>query len=245
MATVPTTFQLPFVRHEKASQNDAYSFFFDKSSIDFNYIAGQYVRVTIDKDYEDERGKSRYFSAASAPSSQELMITTRIIKSPFKMQLKALTPGEMVKFTGPLGQFVVDEEDTRPHVFIAGGIGITPFHSIVTQAAYKKLNTVFTLFCSYSTVEDIVYHDEFTRIAEEYKNFIYVPTVTHPEESKTLWNGEKGRLNDQMIHKYISDIDAAVYFIAGPATMVDALKRIITDMGVQEDRIKAENFPGY
>jgi len=245
MVIVPQTFQLPFIRSVRASQKDAYSFFFDKSGVDFPYTAGAYVRVTIEKDYEDERGKFRFFSASSAPSEHELMITTRIIQSEFKKQLQSLKPGDRVKFTGPLGRFLLNEEDSRPHVFIGGGIGVTPFRSMIAEAYNKKLPNNFTLFCSYSTVEDIVYQQYFTKIASEYEQFTYVPTVTHPEESKIVWHGETGRLNSQMIQKYIPDIHAAVYFIAGPATMVEALKKIITDMGVHEANIMIENFPGY
>lgn len=243
MTQAPKLFVVRFIKKEKASLADAYSFYFEKN--DFSHIPGNYIRLIIDKDYEDERGKWRYFSVAAAPSEKNIMVTTRIIKSPFKKELMKLVEGEEVKAFGPLGKFLFHEEDTSPRVFIAGGIGITPFRPMVIEAFNKKLTTPITLFASFSSVEEIVFKEDLEKIDQASDTIKNVITITHPEESKEWWNGQTGRLNKDMIQKYIQDIHEPMYMIAGPEGFVDALSTVVREMGVAEDKIITETFPGY
>jgi ferredoxin-NADP reductase len=152
----------------------------------------------------------------------------------------------MVQFNGPWDDLNFDENDTSPHVFLAGGIGVTPYHSIVQYALDKDINTPMTLFVSWKNMDEIVFDDFFRSAQEKLSNFIYIPTLTEEQElSSDVWDGEKGRITEDLIRKYISDIPNSKYFFAGPPAMVMALKETVQNMGVPKEKIIAEEFEGY
>ncbi len=227
---------------EKAQlTNDAYSFKFERPS-DFDFKAGQYLKMMLDVKDPDDRGNSRFFSICSSPTETDhLMITTRIIQSAFKKTLLNLEVGTEITLRGPHGAFVLDE-DARPKVFLTGGIGITPFRSMFVYAHDKNLSADIKLIASFTTSMEIVFLDELSSLRRENLNFI--PTVTHPEESQE-WVGEKGRIDAQMVKKHVENISDSVYYIAGPGAMVDAMVELVKSMGVVPENIKSENFPGY
>ncbi len=243
---VPKNFTLPFLNKEQESK-DAYTFYFDRSSVkDFDFIAGNYIRITLTIPTPDDRGNSRYFSITSSPlDKNHLTVTARIIQSAFKKTLWSLEPGTEVQFFGPVGRFLLDETDTRQHVFLAGGIGITPFHSMLLYAAQKNLTTPMTLFVSFSTVEDMVFHDEFMRIATEHPNIKVVYTITKPEESQKPWAGETGRITKELISKYVSSPTSALYYMAGPVAMVMSMEEMIKGLNIPQEQVKKEQFSGY
>jgi ferredoxin-NADP reductase len=244
MLIKPQKYSLRLVRKEKISDHDAYSFYFRRTD-GFDFYPGQYMRWTIEKEFQDDRGKSRYFTIASSPTEDLLMVTTKIIKSNFKQALTSLKIGDHIVSFGPFGSFVLDELDKTPRVFIAGGIGITPFRSMAIYARDKKLSIPITFFASFSTVEETVYYDELKAIEDILPHFKYIPTITKPEESKSSWNGEEGRLDIDKIRKYVSNPQDPIYYIAGPTKMVEALVELVKSLGVDNDKIKFENFPGY
>ncbi len=243
MSIVPKEFFLPLIRKEQAA-TDTYSFFFDRTQIDFNFIAGNWIRLTLDFSEGDPRGSSRIFSIASSPLARDiLMITTKISKSLFKQTLYSLKAGTKVKFFGPAGRFLFNEEETKPFVFLAGGIGVTPFHSMITYVAEKKLSTPITLFASFSTAQELIYYQELKGLENQYIKIIYI--LTQLEQSKGQWSGETGRISEEMIKKYVSDIALPLYYIAGPPAMVSAIEKLVRRMDVPTDHIRKENFVGY
>lgn len=246
-SSMPNTFELPLIKQERANEHDAISFFFDLSSYqEFSFLPGQYIRMMLDGEYEDERGKSRFFSISSSPTVRDhIMITTRIIESGFKKTLVNLEVGTKVKFMGPFGKFIFDESDTRQRIFVAGGIGITPFHSMIVYASNKKLTIPITLFASYSRTEEVLYGPELDLIAKTQTNFKNIITITKPEASKGVRSSETGRISADMIKKYVSNPFECLYFIAGPEALVESLSKIVVDMGVKDDMIITESFPGY
>ncbi len=245
MTIIPKDFFLPFLKKEKVSK-DAYSFYFDRKSSDFIFLPGQYIRMTLPIENPDERGKSRFFSVSSSPLEKDyLTVTTRIIQSSFKKSLAELVPGTQVKFFGPTGQFIFYEEEIIQHVFLAGGIGITPFRSMITYAAAKRFNTSITLFASFSTVEDMIFYNELTEIATNNPNIKIVYTITHPENLQTSWQGETGRISENLIKRYITDPLQSLCYIAGPPIMVLGMETMVKEMGIAQEKIKKENFIGY
>ncbi len=252
MQVTPRDFILPFVKKEQVAK-DVWTFFFDRvkrgsagTEDDFDFIPGQYIRMTLDVPQPDERGTGRFFSITSSPLNKEyLTITTRIIQSAFKKTLAALKAGTMVKFFGPTGRFVLDETDKTPHIFLAGGIGITPFHSMILYAAEKNLSLSITLFVSFSTVEEIVFYDEIIKISNDHQNIKTIYTVTKLQESSKSWNGETGRISSEMIKKYSPDFIHSLFYVSGPPAMVDAMLSLIKEMGVQDEQVKKEKFVGY
>ncbi len=146
MGIIPKDFSLLFLIKVQVAK-DAYSFYFDRKNRELDFLPGQYVRVTLQIENPDERGKSRFFTISSSPLEKDyIVITTRVIQSSFKKTLQTLTTGIKVSFFGPTGQFVFREEEKIPHVFLAGGIGITPFHSMITYVNEKHIDVSIILF---------------------------------------------------------------------------------------------------
>ena len=240
----PKDFFLTFVKKEQVA-NDAYSFYFARPK-DFDFLPGQYIRMTLDIANPDERGKSCFFSISSSPAEKEyIRITTRIIQSTFKKTLLSLTPETKVKFFGPVGIFVLRVEETMPKIFLAGGIGITPFLSMVSFASENNITTPITLFVSFTKVEEMIYYQMLKDISQKHSNITIVFTVTHPEESKQEWHGETGRISEELIKKYVGDVLQSLFYIAGPPAMVSAMLEIVQSVGVADQKIRKENFVGY
>lgn len=230
---------------KKQLTSDAYSFYFERPE-GFSFKPGQYMRVTLTILHPDERGNKRYFSISSSPTNKDhLMITTRIIKSAFKNTLLTMSPGNTIEIFGPMGNFVLNEEEKRHRVFIAGGIGITPFHSMIQYAADKNIAAPITHFSSFSTPDEIIFHDDLMNASQKNPNIRVIETVTHPEESKTLWSGITGRISHEMVRQYVPEYMAAVFYICGPAAMTETLQKSVKDMGVPDGQIKVERFSGY
>lgn len=248
--STPKEFYLPFLKKEKVAK-DTHSFYFDRvkrgfASEQFDFLPGQYVRMTLDIKNPDNRGNLRPFTIASSPlEKNHIMITTKIIKSSFKKRLVDLTSQEKVKFFGPMGGFVLKEEEKDSRVFLAGGIGITPFHSMITYAHVKKLSIPITLIVSFSTIEDVVFKEELEDIANKNPHIKVIYTITHPEESKMTWKGETGRISEDLIKKYVPEILTPEYFIVGPPAFVAAIEEVVENMGVPSEKIFIENFTGY
>jgi ferredoxin-NADP reductase len=201
--------------------------------------------MTLPHKNVDERGEARVFTISSSPTdSQYIAITTRIIQSSFKMTLASLKPGDMVNFGGPWDDLNFEESDKSPHVFLAGGIGITPYHSIVSYVMDKRLDTQMILFASWKNREEMIFDDFFRNANNHLENFTYVPTITDIENLQN-WDGEKGRVNEEMLRKYIFDIQSSKYYFSGPPVMIKILKETVANMGVPNEKIIAEEFEGY
>lgn len=246
MSDNETPFFLPFDHREQLTK-DTYTFYFKRNGQERDFVPGQYYEIKLDVKNPDERGDSRVFTISSSPTNKEFItITTRIIQSSFKLRLDELQPAEMVQFNGPWDDLNFDEKDTSPHVFLAGGIGVTPYHSIVSYGIDKNINTPMILFVSWKTRDEMVFDDFFRDANNHLENFSYVPTLTVEEGlNPGNWDGETGRINEEMLRKYILEIPISKYFISGPPVMVKALKEIVEGMGVPKERIIAEEFEGY
>ncbi len=241
---MPEELLLPFLKKEQVAK-DTYSFYFDRRDVHFDFLAGQYIRLTLSIDVPDDRGSSRLFSVASSPLEKEyIMITTKVLDSAFKKTLVCLASGVKVKIFGPIGRFVIDEGVQQPYVFLAGGIGITPFHSILTYSALKKLSVPIALFASFSTLEEMIFYQELTDVARKNPSIKVIYTLTQPERS-IAWSGETGRISEALIKKYSIDFINSSYYIAGPPKMVTAMDELAKSMGIEDSKIRKENFIGY
>ena len=242
MAENTKPFFLEFIKKEKLT-SDCYTFYFKRNGTERDFIPGQYYEIKLPHENADERGDSRVFTISSPPTNKEyITITTRIIQSTFKLKLNSLTSGEKIQFDGPWDDLNFDEKDTSPHVFLAGGIGITPFHSIVSYVMDTGLKTKMTLLVSWKNTEEMVFDEFFKEAQGKLVNFTYVPTLTDGDAIPSDWNGEKGRISEDLIKKYIPDIQNSKYFFAGPPAMVKALKETVINMGVPNEKIIAEEL---
>ena len=204
----------------------------------FQYRAGQSVDLTL------QSGLMHAYSLASAPHNSELCIATRMRGSAFKKELDALEPGDGVQIDGPFGSFFLHENAARPAVFLAGGIGVTPFYSMVQDAAHRKLPHKIVMLFSNKRPEDAPFLENLTQLAAEYTNFTFVPTMDALATSKEVWLGEAGRIDQAMVKKYLPE-GQPIFYTAGPPGMVTAMRTLLNSMGVSDDDIRFEEFSGY
>jgi glycine betaine catabolism B len=148
-------------------------------------------------------------------------------------------------FWGPMGLFTLDEDDRRPLVLIAGGIGMTPFYSMIAYAFKKKLKRRITFLVSFSTRDDFVYYQELMDIVSKTENISVIYTVTQPDKSKAKWEGETGRISEAFIRKHVQYVPESVYYVCGPKSIVDAVEELLEGMHVSEEQIHIERFSGY
>jgi len=213
----------------------------------FQFKAGQYLDITLVNPPEsDSQGITRTFSIASAPYESELLVATRMRNSAFKRVLGALPPGTEFKIEGgPMGSFTLHKNHAKPAVFLAGGIGITPFLSILRQAAEEKLPHFLHLFYSNRRPEDAAFLRDLQELARLNANFTFIPSMSEMEKSKLDWHGERGFIDRAMLMRHSTDLHGAIYYAAGPPAMVAAMRQMLTDAGTDEDAIRTEEFAGY
>ncbi len=212
----------------------------------FDFKAGQFGDFTlIDPVETDGGGNIRGFSLASAPYEGDLMFATRMRDTAFKRVLKTMETGTQVSLDAPYGSFTLHNNSRIPAVFLTGGIGVTPVRSIVLQAAHDNLLHKIFLFYSNRRPEDAAFLDELAETQEKNPNFTFVGTMTEMEKSTRKWNGETGYINKAMLEKYVGDLTLPIYYLAGPASMVTAMRKTLNEAGVDDDNIRTEEFSGY
>jgi ferredoxin-NADP reductase len=153
--------------------------------------------------------------------------------------------GTEVELDAPYGSFTLHNDAEKPAVILAGGIGITPFYSIVKNATHNKLPHQIYLFYSNRRPEDTAFLAELTELAKENPNFHLIATMTEMDKSGQKWEGETGYIDANMVKKYVTDLTTPIYYLAGPASMVAAMRKLLTEMNVNEDNIRTEEFAGY
>jgi ferredoxin-NADP reductase len=221
------------------------AFHFEKPA-DFNFKPGQFINVTLISPPEtDGEGNSRTFSIASAPEEQVLMVATRMRNTAFKRVLKTLPAGSQVEIKGPSGSFTLHNNPIRPAVFLTGGIGITPFRSIVLDAAKRKIPHQLYLFYSNRRPEDAPFLTELQDLERENPNYKFTPTMTQPEKSDRPWKGKTGYIDKEMLSESIRDLTKPIYYVAGPPEMVAGMRKMLNDSSVDDDDLRTEDFEGY
>ncbi len=207
----------------------------------FSFTAGQAVYVTLPGQKDtDSKGRIRTFSIASAPHEPDLVIATRMTDSAFKRRLAGLAAGSPVSIEGPYGDLILDG-DARPAVLLAGGIGITPFRSMILDAAGRGLPRDVTLFYSNRSADDAAFLSELEQLARDNPRFRFIATMTDDDG----WEGEHGFIDRGMIERHVGDITRPVFYIAGPPAMVAAMETTLKEAGVKPEGIRAEMFAGY
>ena len=212
----------------------------------FIFQAGQNMTLVLEKlNYPDARGARRIFTIASAPFEEGLKISTRLTGSGFKRTLAELPKGAKVQFSGPRGKFHLLKE-LRKVIFVAGGIGITPIKSMITEVAHKSELPRAILFYSNATRDEAAYHDFFCRFADTAADFSYVPSLTSSSKvNMESWPGERGRIDFKMILRHVEFPHEYVFYLCGPPEMVDELVDILRENDIDKEHIFSESFWGY
>ncbi len=244
LANSPATHMVKLAERRQVADGTM-AFLFSKPS-GFDFKAGQSVDMTLLNPPEtDSEGNTRSFSLASAPEEKFLMIATRMRDTAFKRALRAIPLQTEVQVQGPFGNLTLHNKASRPAVLLAGGIGITPFRSMVVHAAEQKLPHRIFLFYSNRRPEDAAFLDELRAMRERNPNFTFVGTMTQMEKSHTAWEGATGFVDKAMLASHLTEAESAIYYIAGPPPMVAGLHAMLNQSGIDDDDIRTEEFAGY
>ena len=206
---------------------------------EFDYLAGQHVNIKLPQLlYKDKKGQRRTFTLSSAPHEKCLKITTRQTGSGFKLTVSELPPGVEVEFMGPLGDMVW--KPGRPAIFIAGGIGITPFKSIISEInAQDTWQDNISLWFSNSLLSTAPYFKFFENIDNPY--FEFLPVITRDDH----WDGESRRIDRQFIQEHVESVTDYNWYLCGATQMVQDLKDVLSELGVPDTQVLSESFFGY
>jgi ferredoxin-NADP reductase len=217
---------------------------FDLLGAEVDFRPGQYFWVNLlDPPYDDEKGPRRHISVVTSPTERGVLgLATRIRDSAFKRSLAELPVGAEVDVEEPKGSFVLPEETDRPYVFIAGGIGITVFHSMLHYIADEGLPYRITLFYSNRDRESTAFFDEVRDFEGRIPGLQVVFTMT----AEPGWDGETRRIDADVLRDHLDDeLSAHTYLVAGPPDMVNGMVEVLQGADVPEEQVLAARFAGY
>jgi len=239
---------LTLMEKEKLEGTDIMTFTFTKGedSKILEYKAGQFAFFPLDDVNNDPKGPVRHFSIASSPTEDKIIISTRIRETLYKQKLASLEKGAKIKVSRAAGEFILHDDYSKPAIFLSGGIGVTPFRSMIKYATDKKLKAKIVMFDSNRNMQNILYKDEFDSWPHENPNLKVIYTIT--DEESSVWKGERGRIDKAMIDRHLSNEQVAesIFYICGPPGMLKAMQGLLQDeLRIPKDRIKVEEFTGY
>ena len=221
------------IEERRKEIGDAFSFIF-KPEEPVIWQAGQYALYRIPHDNPDSRGEIRIFTISSPPFQKKLMLTTHYLfeeSSSFKKALFAKKVGDEMELVKIDGKFTINK-DTQKLVFIAGGIGITPFHSILLELEKKKVQKDIILIYSNKDEEHIVFKDTLDNLARVY-NRLNIKYIFSPQ-----------RADENLIKETVPDIKEHLFYISGPMRLVKAVEESLYQLEVDKANIKKDYFPG-
>src|SRR5215203_2399311 len=259
-------FELTLLEKDKVEGTDVTSFKFSKQNDHqggedkqpptpplLDYIAGQFAFFDIGGVYNDPKGPIRHFTISSSPTENFIMFSTRIRDTPYKKRLSNLEEGARVKVRGPEGQFVLHQDYSKPAVFLSGGIGVTPFRSMIKYATDEQLPLKIVMFDSNRNRDNILFKRDFDDWANKNKNLKIIYTISDDDRERlpstaSDWKGEYGRIDKALIFKYLdtNTLNNSIFYICGPLSMLKAMQSLLQDnLEIPKERIKVEEFTGY
>lgn len=230
--------KVTFVRKEEIAEN-IISFYFEPDR-SVHYTAGQFIELYLPHENPDKRGTKRWFTLSSSPHEELLAITTNFSPekgSSFKSTLKNLTPGTELNMASPMGDFVLPKDSSIPLLFVAGGIGCTPFHSILTDLEYTKEKRDITLIYAAQKLEKVAFRKLFEALGDNFKIVLADPP--------SGWEGQSGRLSAESIIELARPTDAHYIYVSGPEPMVETLTKDLKDHGINKKHVFGDFFPNY
>jgi ferredoxin-NADP reductase len=209
-----------------------------------SFEAGQFGEFTLDPDRSDYSSDNIHiFSFAGSPNNQEIMIATRMRDSIFKKTLAQLPAGGAIEVMGPMGNFILPEDESMPVILLAGGIGVTPIRSMIEFATQQRSRRDIYFFYANRTLAATAFHNDFLGWQKNNSRLHYVPTLT--DEPPAEWIHETGRFNWPMLQHHVPPINSALFYVVGPPAMVQSTVQLLEKNGVGPERIKQEDFSGY
>ncbi len=205
-----------------------------------DYTAGQLIEITLPNDQPDERGIKHWFTLSSSPTEELLSITTKFDpdkSSTFKQDLLNMAYGQEVLMSDPMGDFVLPKDRSRPLVFVAGGIGITPMRSMIKWLSDTQEHRSIHLIYSAKESWQFIFRELFRDYG--------LPVTLTLSQPRRGWHGEVGQLDAKRILSLEPNVDNKLYFVSGPEPMTESLYKELKQLGVRESQLVTDYFPGY
>lgn len=225
--------------HSEQIASHIRTFYFETEK-PLEFTAGQFTELTLPHANPDNRGTKRWFTISSSPTDEYVTITTKFASeggSTFKEALAALEPGTEVHLADAMGDFVLPKLLQTPIICVAGGIGITPFHSMLKWLAATHEERPIKLLYAVANEEEIIFQDTFEAAKVH-------PTIVVSQPS-SAWGGERGRLNAEMILGIEQPTDDTLIYLSGPEPMIEAITNSLNHHGIKKSQLVTDFFPGY
>ncbi len=232
------------LKWKKQLSPDTYAFAFDRTP-DFKFIPGQYMEWTLPHKNTDSRGNRRYFSIASSPTESDIFMTVKFYdpSSTYKKELLGIMQGNKIIASQLAGDFTLPKDLKKPLVFVAGGVGIAPFRSMIKYITDKNLSVNIVLFYSNRTANEILFIDTLnTAVANGVKTIF---TLTDKDNIPQSWSGKVGYITQEMIAEEMPDYKNRTYYISGPQLMVQNFEKTLKSLHISRRQIITDFFPGY
>ncbi|TLM72021.1 MAG: FAD-dependent oxidoreductase [Actinobacteria bacterium] len=204
----------------------------------FDFEPGQYVMLELET---AEGAQAKPFTIASAPSDPLLQIGTRLTGSAFKDALAAMAPGDAAAVSEPLGRRVVPPGAAKA-LFLVGGVGVTPARSVLRDAAATGSGLDVVTVYGNSDQGNIPFGEEFAALAEADPRLRFVHVLSAPASG---WGGDTGFITADLVRERVPDFAERHTVVTGPPAMIEAMDRVLTDLGVPPERLTVERFAGY
>lgn len=209
------------------------------------FTPGQYMEWTLPHNHSDSRGNRRYFTIASSPTEDTLRLGIKFYPNGSSFKKTMLTSsGIPIVGSQVSGDFVLPKDPRQKLAFLAGGIGITPFRSMVKYLIDTKQVRNIVLLYSNKTMDEIMYYDIFSQ-AERELGIRTVYTLTDTTKIPSNWQAEVGRIDEAMIASSIPDFKERTFYLSGPHSMVTAYEEVLAKMNIPQKQIKTDFFPGF
>ena len=217
---------------------------FDLLGEEADFKPGQYFFVTLpDVGHEDDKGLRRHITVVTSPNEKGVLgFATRMRDSAFKRSLGELPVGAEVQVEPPKGSFALPQDTSRPLVFVAGGIGITVFRSMLRYIREERLSYRVTLIYSNRDRESTAFLDELRELEQALPEFRLILTMTQDQG----WDGESRKIDAQFFRDYLGeDLNQYTFLVAGPPGMVEGMQKALEEAGANEENVIAERYSGY
>lgn len=226
--------------HSQSESVNIRTFYF-KPERPVKFTAGQFTELVIPHNHPDKRGQKRWFTLSSSPMTELLSITTKYAgdesSSTFKKALFGLEPGTQLTMADPMGDFVLPKLIQTPLIFVAGGIGITPFHSMLEWLALTGEQRPIKLLYGVNREEEIIFQETLDK-AKQHTTIV----VAHPTYA---WGGEQGLLSADLILGLEKPTEDTLVYVSGPEPMVDSLEKDLIKAGLKKSQLVLDFFPNY
>jgi ferredoxin-NADP reductase len=216
---------------------------FDLQGEEVDFRPGQYFWVELpDRGYEDEKGLRRHISVVTSPTERGVLgLCTRLRDTAFKKTLAELELGDEVEVEEPKGDYRLPEDTSSHYVFVAGGIGITVFHSMLRWIADTGAPYRVTLVYSNRDRESTAFLDELQELERTLPDFRLVTIMTDDPG----WDGESRRIDADVLRDHLGELGDSTYLVAGPPAMVEAVAGQLSEAGVPDEQVLPSRFSGY